>query len=154
MRSLKLIILLVAFALGFTALADDLLWRAHPNVEQEFKSSDAVIVGMVTNSTNIMDQDGFISGTFYSIRVSETLRGRSSKAVDLYSENSSGRFPMEVGTLYLVFAYEGSFEGATGLHLAINNCGNSGTLEQSKNALAMVRKLEASSNTTQKSEVK
>ncbi len=88
-----------------------------------------------------MDKDGFIQGTFYMVRVEELLKGSRFGDVEIYDENSSGRFPLEVGGTYLLFAYEGAFEGLQGLRLAINNCGNSGTLSQTRNELKMVREL-------------
>src|SRR5882762_9783515 len=86
-------------------------------------------------------QDGFIQGTFYVVRIEELLKGNSLENVEIYDENSSGRFPMRVGRRYLLFAYEGAFEGVEGLRLAINNCGNSGTLRQVRKQLTIVREL-------------
>jgi hypothetical protein len=146
MRSLKLIALLAAFVSGYVTLAGAYC-LTNPTVEEEFKSSDLVIAGTVIISTNILDSDGFIRGTFYTIRVSEVFKGSPGKTVELYSENTSGRFPMEVGTSYLIFAYESTFEGIEGPRLAIDYCGNSGTLKQSKKVLTIVRKLSKRPNT-------
>lgn len=142
MRSLKFITLLAAFVSSCVTSVDAYCFT-NPSVKEEFKSSDVVIVGIVIRSTNILDSDGFINGTFYSIRVSEVLKGSPSKTVELYSENDSGRFPMQIGVSYLLFAYDGVFEGAKESHLAIDSCGNSGTLKQSQSEskLKMVRDL-------------
>jgi hypothetical protein len=140
MRLPTLSICLVIFVLAGSALAQP-QWKTRPSVEEEFTNSAVVIVGKVISTKDVSESGGFISGTFYSIRVTEVLKGSPPKTVELYSENSSGRFPMEFGTSYLIFAYKDSFERIEGKHLAIDNCGNSGTLKQSKKALVTVRKL-------------
>ena len=145
MRSLKLIALLAVFVIGYFTLAEAYC-DTHPGVKEEFKSSDIVIVGTVISFTNILDSDGFIKGTFYSIRISEVLKGNPGQVIELYSENDSGRFPMKIGVAYLLFAYNGVFEGVKGLHLAIDSCGNSGTLKQSEKALVIGRKLKTQPN--------
>jgi hypothetical protein len=140
MQSLKLIVLLAVFVSSCFTSAEAYCDK-YPTVEEEFRSSNIVVIGTVIRSTDIFDSDGFISGTFYSIRVSEVLKGRPGKTVDLYSENSSGRFPMDGRVSYLVFAYKGVFEGVKGSHLAVDSCGNSGTLKDSGKTLVIVRKL-------------
>ena len=139
------------FSLAVCVFASSVLaqsqWKAHPSVGEEFTNSAVVIVGKVVSTRDVPEAGGFIRGTFYTIQVAEVLKGSSAKTVELYSENSSGRFPMQVGVSYLLFAYEGVFEGVQGSHLAIDASGNSGTLKQSKRALAIVRKLRTRPNT-------
>jgi hypothetical protein len=111
-------------------------------VEQEFKTSAVVFVGKVSSAREVSVQSQAVSGgTFYSVAVEQVLKGTPSKTVELYSENSSGRFPMRVGVQYLVFAGYGVFEGISGQRLAINSCGNSAPLSKAHKALATVRKL-------------
>jgi hypothetical protein len=109
-----------------------------PAVEPEFKTSAIVFVGKVTSAKEVPSRVGLIRGTFYSVKVAQTLKGNPSNRVELYSENSSGRFPMRIGVQYLVFADYGIFEAISGKRLAINNCGNSAPLSK---ALAILRKL-------------
>lgn len=140
MRSMKLLGVFAVFVFT-SALAGAFCGNGSPSVEEQFKSSKVVLAGTMIDSRDILDAEGFVQGTFYSIRVSEVLKGSSGKTVELYSENSSGRFPMESGTEYLIFAYQGAFEGINGPRLAVDNCGNSGTLKTSKEAFAIARKL-------------
>jgi hypothetical protein len=139
---MRLLLIICFFTLRALA-ADDPLgdWKRHPGVEEEFTNSKCVFVGKVISSRQIMDKDGFIQGTFYVVRVEELLKGSPLRDVEIYDENSSGRFPMKVGWKYLLFAYEGAFEGVNGLRLAIDNCGNSGTLGKLKKELTKVREL-------------
>ena len=116
--------------------------ESHPTVEQELKTSAVVFVGKVISAREVsVESQAVTGGTFYSVAVQEVLKGAPPKTVQLYSENSSGSFSMEVGVQYLVFADYGVFEGITGQYPAVNNCGNSAPLSQAKKALAIVRKL-------------
>jgi hypothetical protein len=142
-RRMRLLTFTISFAvcvLAGTALAQS-HWKARPSVGEEFTNSAVVIVGRVISAKDVMESGGFIGGTLYSIQVAEVFKGSSPETIELYSENSSGRFPMAVGTSYLIFAYKAVFEGVESQNLAIDNCGNSGTLKQSKEALMIVRKL-------------
>ena len=141
MRSLKLLIFLVLVSFGQNGLADEgYEWRAHPSVEKEFRDSPIVLVGKVIKAGNYLSKDS-VDGTFYSVEVTETLKGSPAKTLELYCENSSGRFPMEVGDSYLVFAYRGPFEGISGWRWAIDSSGNSKQLDKAKSTLAQVRSL-------------
>ena len=93
------------------------------------------------SAKEIPEPGGFIRGTFYSVKVAETPKGSPSKRVELYSENSSGRFPMRIGVQYLVFADYGVFEGISRERLVVTNCGNSAPLSKAHKALAILRKL-------------
>src|SRR5688572_26227523 len=124
MPSLTIIFFVAAFALAASGLGDE--WKQHPSVEQEFNTSKCVFVGEVIKATNIVEPGDFIHGTYYTIRVEERLKGSPPREVEIYSENSSGRFPLRIGVRYLVFCFEATFEGIKGSRWAINNCGNSG----------------------------
>jgi len=113
-----------------------------PTVEQEFKTSAVVFIAKVSSAREVSVRSRAISGgAFYSVKVEQVLKGTPPKTVELYSENSSGRFPMQVDVEYLIFAYSGAFEGISGQQLAINNCGNSAPRSKAQKALATVRKL-------------
>jgi len=140
MRALKLIVssaLLVAAAASAAAYCD-----SFPTVEQEFKTSALVFVGRVTSAREVRVRSQAVSGgTFYSVKVVQSLKGSPSKTVELYSENSSGCFPMQVGEQYLIVADYGVFGGMRGRKLAINNCGNSAPLAKAQKALAVLHVL-------------
>lgn len=140
MRALKLIAssaLVVAAAASAAAYCD-----SFPTVEQEFKSRALVFVGKVTKEREVAVQSAAVTcGTFYLVEVVEVLKGSPRHMVELYSENSSGRFPMEVGQQYLIFADYGVFEGIRGQKLAVDNCGNSALLPKGSKALETARRL-------------
>jgi len=107
------------------------------SVRAELDRSSAVIVGTVVTERATAETKNFLEGVTYNVRVDETLHGRVVKTVELFSENSSGRFPMEKGKTYVLFIYH------TVDRLAADNCGNSGLLTEKKAVLASVRQLVA-----------
>src|SRR5262245_1157227 len=117
-NQMRLLLIIYFFALRAAAAEDTRHWKRHPGVAEEFTNSKCVFVGKAVSSRQITDKDGFIQGTFYVVQVEELLKGSPPENVEIYDENTSGRFPMRVGQEYLLFAYEGTFEGVEGLRLA------------------------------------
>jgi hypothetical protein len=107
----------------------------NPSLEQEFQNAAMVFVGRVTSEEFTPESKLYLDGTTYTIHVEEVLRGSRSKSVRLFSENTSGRFPMQVGTSYLILAYKELDR------LQVNNCGNSGEVSEKTEALALLHKL-------------
>ena len=111
------------------------------SVGAEFNRSRIVMVGKVEGARTITDADGLVSGTFYRLRTTRIFKGSPRRSLPLYSENASGRFPMDLGRAYLLFVYSGVFNDD--IHsLAVDNCGNSARLgPDASKALMAVRKL-------------
>jgi hypothetical protein len=117
--------------------------NGHPTVATEYRLR-SVFIGTVLAEryeppTKIFDQEG----TTYAVRIDEPLRGRFAKTILLFSENSSGRFPMQVGTKYLLFVYR--YRGRT----SVDNCGNSEVFSTSSPTLREVRRLSAATKNRQ-----
>lgn len=111
--------------------------RVRPSVRDEYKGSDAVVVGTVVRALPVPVTRDYQDGTTYVVRVNEILKGKPPAQIRLFSENSASRFPMRVGSRYLLFVD----------HLdrsAISNCGNSGLVSKRGKALAVVRQLRRS----------
>jgi len=62
-----------------------------------------VVIARVISEWEDAGVGQWIAGTFYRLEVKRSLRGSPKTHIDLFSENSSGRFPMEKGVQYLVF---------------------------------------------------
>ena len=128
----------VALALAFTLHDAPLPCpRVRVTPRDEYRGSDVVVVGTVVRATPVPLSRDFQEGTAYTVRVNETLKGKAPAQLRLFSENSGARFPMRVGTKYLLFID----------HLersVIDNCGNSGTVASRRQALATVRRLRRS----------
>ena len=138
--------LAIILFLTINALASDdgvWNWKQHKSLEEELSDSRYVFVGEVVKAKQVLDSDGFIQGTFYDVQVRELLRGNPTTRVEIYDENSSGRFPIMVGARYLLFAYQGVFQAVDGPRLAIDACGNSAKLTKAGKALKAARKFVA-----------
>ena len=109
--------------------------NGHPSVPDEYVQSDAVLIGQVIGYRAVPEADGYYEGDGYRIRVRELFRGRVPASFEVFSENSTGRFPMEVRRTYLLFVYRDRGR------LMVDNCGNSGVLAASAAALDTVRQL-------------
>src|SRR5439155_10395859 len=105
------------------------------SVRAELDRSSAVIVGTVVAGRATAETKNVLEGVTYTVRVDEVLHGRAVKKVELFSEDSSGRFPMEKGKTYVLFIYRGLDR------LAVDKCGNSGLVTETKAVLTSVRQL-------------
>jgi hypothetical protein len=126
---------LVAFAVAGAALGACLL--DDYSVKAEYVRSFAVVRARVISERQVPDPEApeFIGGTIYPVRIQKSFRGTLHGTVEVFSENSSGRFPMEKGKPYLLFLYR-----AQG-RLSADPCGNSGLVAQKRDVLAVVRAL-------------
>ena len=114
---------------------DNVLDR-HPTVRREFGNSDAVVIGRLASDDSVLDSDGYLAAERYHVRVSEVFKGPRRPELELFNENSSGRFALETGVTYLLFAHrdeDGQF--------LVNNCGNSGPVAAIPRVVAEVRAL-------------
>jgi hypothetical protein len=128
---------------GFWALtAQAVCVNGHPTIASEFQHSKAVVLATVIRSKQLPEtQDGsFLDGIMYQVKVERHFKGSDSATLDIFSENSSGRFEMTSGETYLLFAYENDGR------LSVDNCGHSGVASKSASAIQRVTKLAHSKN--------
>lgn len=111
--------------------------NGNPSVAAEFRQSKAVVIATVVGERKVpATQDGyFLDGTTYRVRVDTAIKANASPALDVFSENSTGRFDMVVGSKYLLFIYEehGRF--------SIDNCGHSGVASKKAATIQQVARL-------------
>jgi len=108
----------------------------HPSVDDEYQQSNLVIVGRVIKAIKVPESDGLLEGTVYTIRIDKTYHGRKRETIKVFSENSSGRFPMNIGDDYVLFLSLPS-AGRT----MVDACGNSGLVRKSTSLIESVEKL-------------
>jgi hypothetical protein len=114
--------------------------NGYPKVQAELAETPIVVIGKVLKESPAAPPwRGMYEGTRYTFRVAEVLKGKPSKTLSLFSENSTGRFPMEVGGNYFLFVYVAEHKGRR--FFAVSNCGNSGKLPEAAPALETTRKL-------------
>lgn len=123
---------------------------SYPRASEEFKSSSIVFVGRVMSKEELPEPGEFIAATIYTVHVKEVLKGKPSKLTKLFSENTTGRFPMKIGASYLIFASPETFANLKLPQLAVNNCGKSGKLRGAGKALDVARRLSAGLNATRR----
>lgn len=101
-----------------------------PTVQEEFAGSDFVYIARVTSARmdwSTVEPDEF-NGVEYLVQPLKVFKGEPPAELLLYSENSSGRFPMMVTGWYMLFvgpAYEMGFDEETRRERAISYCGHS-----------------------------
>jgi hypothetical protein len=116
--------------------------KPDPKVCAEFFKSEQVFVGRVASQLTAPPGGGFIDGWWYRLSVHKVFRGTARKTIDVFTENSSGRFPLEVGREYLLFASK--YDG----RLVIANCGNSGLVSEVRDKIREIDKIGETSNGT------
>ena len=111
--------------------------NGYPSLQKEYASSAFVLIGKVVGSsaTPMSVNQYFLDGKTYQLVPVRVFKGGVKRSIELFSENSSGRFPMQLGKEYLVFAY------ADHGRLMINNCGNSDLVSSAKKAVATIANL-------------
>ena len=109
--------------------------NGNPTVSEEFKQREGVVAATVLSEPYQPPVGRYFTeeGTTYTARIDEVFKGRIAKTLQIFSENSSGRFPMDVGTKYLLFLYR--VEGRT----LVDNCGNSEPFSPESKVLRAVR---------------
>ena len=92
----------------------------------EFRQAQAVLIGTAAAEKNLPDPDnpGFWAGTLYTLRVDARLKGDVGSSVEVFSENSSGRFPLTVGSRYVLFLHY----DPKGHYWIADPCGNAAKL--------------------------
>lgn len=107
----------------------------HPGARDEFMSSAAVILGRVSKQSELQedaaDPNG-VSAILYRVEVRRRLKGTVPRFIQLRSDNTSARFPMELGEEYLLFL---SRDGHT---YFVDSCGNSAPAKQAASVIAKI----------------
>ena len=128
----------VALCIG-TPAAHGACFSGHPALADEFAQT-AVVVARVHSARDVRDDPddpAGISATLYAVEVTERLHGALARRLELRSDNTSSRFPMEPGRRYLLFVHRAKDQ------FYVDACGNSAELPQAQAALAEARRLSA-----------
>jgi hypothetical protein len=106
----------------------------HLSVESEFKQSEYVVVATVKSFRYVRDPEDIegYAATIYSVAINRVFRGKPRANIEIYSVNTTSRFPMEIGKKYLLFISK-TRDGKE-----VNSCGNSELLAMRKSELSKV----------------
>jgi hypothetical protein len=106
-----------------------------PSVREEASASDYVLKAIVSAERVVPEAGKSYDGWSYRLKPLQIFRGRVHAGSEVFTENTSGRLPLEVGAQYLLFAKRNS-EG----RLEITNCGHSGLVSQRVAEIALLEK--------------
>jgi hypothetical protein len=104
----------------------------HPRVCSEFFHSDVVFTGTVISVREWPKRQASPEGWFYRLRLTKSYRGSSQDVIEIFTGNDTGRFPLEKGQSYLVFAHK-----RNGI-LNIDNCGSSAELSKAGEVIRQI----------------
>lgn len=132
-RAWRCLVLTAVTALPWPAMAACLL--SDYSVPAEYNRSAAVVTARVISERPAAESAGYYEGVTYTVAVEKVYRGEIRGAVDIFSENSSGRFPMQTNGRYVLFIY-----GEAG-RMMVDNCGNSGPVAEKTEVLRVLDRL-------------
>jgi len=113
----------------------------HPRACSEFFHSDAVFTGTVISVREWPRGQASPEGWFYRLKVTKSYRGPSQDVIEIFTGNDTGRFPLEKGQAYLIFAHNEN------KNLNIDNCGNSAELSKAGETIRQIESLVANMKT-------
>jgi hypothetical protein len=124
----------VAFLLA-SSIVSAVCLKGNPSIQEEYADSESVFIGRVLEKKDVSESGGYYEGDEYIVQVKEVFKGKPGKKIIIFSENSSGRFPMEIGKTYIIFLHQelGRYQ--------IDNCGNSGLLSKKQDTVRSLRQL-------------
>jgi hypothetical protein len=115
--------------------------RGPLSVDTEWAEDSLIVSGVPDSVTKVVSSQGFVERTVSQVRVLHAYRGRPTATITVYSENDSGRFPMDRGVGYVLFLSR--WEDG---HLHVDNCGNSRPLARAADVLQRLRTLVRQTN--------
>jgi hypothetical protein len=92
-------------------------------VPQEYKQSQAIVIGTVESSRPVPQSWDAFDGTAFTVHVDQKVKGKQSGEITVFSEHSDDEFNLKVGEQYLLFLTD-NYQ-----HWEVNKCGNSGVLD-------------------------
>jgi len=126
----------------------------HQTIQSQFKESTSIFIGKVMSEKTV-ERDG-IENFIYRVEASRYFKGDSSKKViEVVTENSSGRFPIEIGKTYVLFGQavpksEYIKNGSkTDNLLEITNCDSNSKIEEAGPVIEELKQILTSAQQTQ-----
>jgi hypothetical protein len=140
---MKIVLIAIPFIL-VSSIANAVCLNGYPSITEEYANSQSVFIGKVLAERAVPESGNYYDGDNYTVGVQEVFKGNPTSKVVIFSENSSGRFPLSVGSTYILFVYYelGRYQ--------INNCGNSGLLSKKQDVVQAVRQLKQNKDGTNK----
>ncbi|MCS0629484.1 hypothetical protein NX786_09075 [Telluria mixta] len=129
-------VLCAAICVSGAAAAHAVCLDGKPSIEQEFRASAIVALGVAGAGRDVSatDDAAGIDRTTYTVRLTRIFKGApAARTIELVSPNTSARFPLEPGVAYLLFVEAGQ-DGAY-----VDNCGWSGAVRDKETGVVLQR---------------
>ncbi|MGH7022821.1 MAG: hypothetical protein ACREEB_04420 [Caulobacteraceae bacterium] len=81
------------------------------------------------------------AGAYYDVEVETSFKGPAPPTLRLFSENSTARFWFDVGSEWVLFVTDDTFDPPIGRSLTMDTCGNSEPLSKARALLRDLREL-------------
>lgn len=122
-----------------SATAFGFCFAPHPSVACQFLNSDAVFTGKVISVRPVEDR-GFTDGWYYQLSVIQLFRGPQKKVIEVYTGNDSGRYPLDLGKEYLLFASV-EYDEPNKSELSIGGCDDNAPLAEAGKLISEIEKM-------------
>jgi hypothetical protein len=131
--------------MGLPVIANAMCYDGRaPDVRAEFLHAPLVVQARVVKVKDLQEDasDSYgVTASEYSLVVKRRLKGKDKRSqLVLRSENTSSRFPMEMGENYLLFLTSDTEHPG---QYYVDSCGNSAPMASSKAALQIMENMNA-----------
>ena len=102
---------------------------SHPTLRNEKRATSAIIEGQAFHAQELKEDPkapSAVTATLYDVQVVHTKRGRVASTIQVRSDNTASRFPMQIGRSYLLFLRR------NGDIYTVDGCGNSGRIAEKR----------------------
>jgi hypothetical protein len=123
----------ISYLFLVSSVAGAVCIKGNPSIADEYSNSQYVFIGKVILQKDVPESKNYYEGNEYTVEVLDIFKGNPTSPVVIFSENSSGRFPMSVGGKYILFVYYelGRYQ--------VSNCGNSGFVSEKKHVIQAIK---------------
>ena len=102
---------------------------AHPTLRNEKRATSAIIEGQALHAQELKEDPkapSAVTATLYDVHVVHTKQGRVASTIQVRSDNTASRFPMQIGRSYILFLKR------NGDFYTVDGCGNSGRIAEKR----------------------
>ena len=133
---IRALLLVIVSNFAFTNSYALCLDNRHTSLEDEYRDSTMVLIGRVVAVRPVRDPNDpqGVSSYTYKVKPIDKLKGRMSNKVTLTMENSSSRFPLDLGEDYLLF-----IQRVEKGNLFIDSCGNSSKVSEAGDVISKIK---------------
>ena len=102
---------------------------SHPTLRNEKRATSAIIEGQAFHAQELKEDPkapAVVTATLYDVHVIHTKQGRVASTIQVRSDNTASRFPMQIGRSYILFLKR------AGDIYTVDACGHSGKIAETR----------------------